>query len=192
MPKKEFDKTWYDSHYAQNIKQKGEYSEHYSASRYLPLWELALCYIDASESIADFGCGVGAFASMLYDRKMIYSYGVDFSEVAIKQAKKNVKKWSDKFFVGDLYDESTFKLKPYSCAVMFEVLEHIKNDIGVLGNIKRNTHVIFSLPSFDYKSHVRFFKNKNQIKNRYSSYIKIKWIKPVETPQTIWLVNGYV
>lgn len=192
MPKKEFDKSWYNSHYAKNIKQKGEYSKNYLESRYLPLWELALSKISKNDYIADFGCGVGMFASLAYDRNYNYSYGIDFSKVAINKAKSNVPNWENKFLIGNLYDDNIFKLKSYTCAVLFEVLEHIQEDIKVLQNIPKNTRVIFSLPSFDYKSHVRFFQNKKQIKQRYSQHMRVKSIKEVHTPQILWLVDAYV
>jgi len=187
---KELNNTWYDDYYKNNIEQNGEYNKQYLQSKYFPLWNKAIQYINKNDNVVDFGCGVGQVAQLIVNNNLNYIYGVDFSEVAIKQAKNNNPTIENKFFVGNLYDKKIFALNTYNCAILFEVLEHIKDDIQILNNIPRNTKIICSVPSFPYKSHVRHFINQSDVIQRYSKYLDIKDIIPIKVPKIIWLING--
>jgi len=52
-----------------------------------------------------------------------------------------------------------------------EVLEHLKDDLYVLKNLKKDTKIIASLPTFDYRSHYRYFENKKNCIDRYKNYL---------------------
>ena len=188
--KTEFKAEWYDQYYASNIQNSGEYSLPPQKSMYYNLWSRAMTKINEEDVIADLGCGVGQLASLMIANNKHYSYGVDFSSEAIQTAKNNNISIKDKFFVGNLYDQSCFKIAPYNCVVMFEVLEHIRHDLKVINYIESGTKMICSLPSFDYKSHVRFFENEKQIHKRYNDYIDIKEIISVKCNKIIWLIIG--
>ncbi|MFW6130073.1 MAG: class I SAM-dependent methyltransferase [Atribacterota bacterium] len=191
--KKEFNCDWYNNYYSSDIKSEGEYSLSPEKSMYYKLWVQSIKHLNEEDSIAEFGCGVGQFAKLLNKSgNSEYIYGVDFSGVAINQAKINNSDIKDRFFVMDLYKKETYYKYKYNTVVMFEVLEHIKDDIFVLQSIPKGVKILFSVPSFDYISHVRFFKDKKAIKKRYCNVLNIKSIKGYTiNNKTIWLVSGY-
>jgi hypothetical protein len=51
--------------------------------------------------------------------------------------------------------------------IVLEVLEHIEQDREIISSIMGNKEVIFSVPNFDSFGHVRFFRDENQVKERY-------------------------
>lgn len=142
------------------------YKNHYSLSPYRGLWLSIIKNIKGS--IADFGCGVGQFAEMCIDNGIEYSYGVDFSEVAIDLCKR----LKVDFYCRDMY-EDVYDLKPYDTAVILETFEHVDGDLEMLEKIPEGKNVIISVPNWDASSHVRHFKTAQEVKDRY------KLINPV-------------
>ena len=45
----------------------------------------------------------------------------------------------------------------YEIVICLETLEHLQDDLAVIEKIKPGAYVIFSVPNFDYESHVRHF-----------------------------------
>jgi len=164
LNKEEKDANWYNNYY--NLVK----SDHYSKSVYYPMWIKALELIKDKQKILDIGCGRGEFGQMVVESRKKYT-GFDFSKVAINEA-KNLKLKDAYFFIGNIENKSLYK--DYDIYILLEVLEHVTNDKRILRNIKIGKDIIFSVPDFDYASHVRLFNNKEEILNRYSSLIKIK------------------
>ena len=52
--------------------------------------------------------------------------------------------------------------------ILLEVLEHISNDLFILGNLLSGTKVVFSVPTFGDPSHVRKFLTEKEIVERYN------------------------
>jgi len=164
--------TWYDTAYG---SRSLDYYENPQDYWYAPLWDAILDNVSPTESIADFGCGVGQFAKMCELRDRYYARGVDFSKKAIEIARLMN---SDKdFVVGDLHDPKTFDFD-FDVAVFCEVMEHIEDDIGVLGHVSSGKKVIISLPTYDYKSHVRHIQKESELLryNGILSYTKTELI----------------
>lgn len=168
------DSQWYDDvylHSEEAVKQPED-------SMYIDVWKIALKYITKANTVADFGCGPGQFAKFLVNNGRKFIYGVDFSMEAIKMAYRMNP--MERFYIGDLINPRYFSLHQYDTAICFKVLEHIKKDIAVVSNIPKDKKVLFSVPNFPYKSHVRHFKHKDDVYNRYAPYFNIIEIIPID------------
>ena len=81
----DFEKEAYDEIYL-NSKI---YNKHYTDIRYFLVWEyvMKILSVDKSSKILDLGCGPGHLAEMLHDKEFKSYTGIDFSKVAIEQAR---------------------------------------------------------------------------------------------------------
>jgi SAM-dependent methyltransferase len=184
--------AWYDWFYLNDKKTNGGYSVCPEKSEYIVGWEKILSWLPPSEKVADFGCGVGQFAKLLINKGKSFSYGVDYSKVAIQFAKENNPGNENLFFVGDLESSQPFNIFDYDVAVFLETLEHIKDDLSCLSFIKRGKRCIMSLPSFDYVSHFRHFVSLEDCIKRYDSLIDIidTYSLNMENNNKIWYINS--
>jgi 2-polyprenyl-3-methyl-5-hydroxy-6-metoxy-1,4-benzoquinol methylase len=181
----EKDSLWYDEAY----NQSAEYRKEPEDSIYYHVWKGAIKLIK-NERIVDFGCGPGQFAKLLLKKGKRFVYGVDFSSSAISLAAKSNPEHSAKFRVRDLLKD--FKLPAHDLVVCFEVLEHIEKDLDVVKKIQSGKRFIFSVPNYDYKSHVRKFETAEEILLRYGGIVDIKSIQPfkMSDKNIIWLVDS--
>ena len=165
LSKKEFSKEYYDKYYAESEA----YHWHYSKLVHYPMWEEAikLC----GDNIFEIGCGSGQFANMVSDAKKNYM-GFDASSEAIKIAMGLNLTYAHFDIRG--FEDYVIYPTDYDTYVAFEILEHVKNDRGLLERIPNGEPVIFSVPNFDYASHVRLFENEKVIKERYKDLVNIK------------------
>lgn len=123
--------------------------------------------------IIEIGCGSGQFAGMLFDNGYINYIGYDFSAVAIDLAKKRNPEFCGNFLVQDIREvnfSDPFNTGLYVC---FEVLEHLKDDIGILKSLPQGSTLLFSVPNFDSFNHVRKFNGLKDIVERYGDCIDI-------------------
>lgn len=151
--------------------------------RRIPFYKRLASHIKENDVVLDLGCGNG----MLPIFAMFKKYkGIDFSEVAIEQAKRFCK--TAEFICGDV--TPFIKKEKYSLVVLTEFLEHIDNDIEIIGLIKKGSNVLISVP-FDepvidgkpkgYPTHKRSYTVKS-FKNRYKDikfeniYVFQTWI----------------
>lgn len=190
VPKHERDSMFYDSMYLNSQEYKLPYKE----STYFPIWKKIVEHFQyqfdnkfsTSEeiSILEVGCGNGRFAEMLYDNGIKSYKGIDFSAVAIRDAQErfiNKEESNFAFMIQDLY-EIDFKSEKYSYVVILEVLEHINNDLSLFKALPHGMHVIASVPNFHSEGHVRVFKNKMQILERYDCVLNIEHIYEFHLP----------
>ncbi|WP_094603813.1 Ubiquinone biosynthesis O-methyltransferase, mitochondrial [Sporomusa silvacetica DSM 10669] len=170
-----------------------EYFKHYSETLYIDSWFKAAQTIKriASPQVIDIGCGPGQFANLLFDFGICNYKGIDFSEEAIKMAKIRNDKYRDKFFIDNAYTSDIYK-ENYNIATLFEVLEHIDEDIMVLKNIRRDTVVLFSVPNYMSRTHVRCFATDKDVYARYGNVVDIKSLSKFHMSQTniIYLAVG--
>lgn len=151
------------------------YHKHYTESVYYNSWKQAISYLtflSRDIPIIDIGCGVGQFANMLFDQGFNNYHGLDFAEEAIAVAKQTNPKFQDKFMVGDAFKSSVFELD-YELVILFEILEHLNEDLKLLGKIKPGRKVLFSVPNFPDNNHVRYFSSIEQVIDRYSKSVEI-------------------
>jgi len=67
-----------------------------------------------------------------------------------------------------------------------EVLEHIRDDRAIINNIKKETDMIFTLPTFNDPAHIRIFRKLSDIKKRYSHDIDINKIVRIDKWFVCW------
>jgi len=180
--KHELDNKFYDNAYL----SAGKYDMHYSKTPYKNVWNEVL-EICKGLRVADFGCGVGQLADMMIDNNVDYSYGVDFSAVAINKCKR----LKADFYRRSLYDD-VYNLKPYDIALFLEVLEHVQKDIDIIKSVPEGREIILTVPNWDSSSHVRHFKSLEEAKERYS-FLKDVFCsehKIGNSNKYIYLING--
>lgn len=173
---KEQSAEYYDSIYSGKIKANKSplaYRVSFKLSTYYAAWKIAIGETKKGQKIGDLGCGVGQFAAMCLANERDYRLGIDFSEVAIQQAKELNPEIADNFMVGNLLDENIAELvKGLNAIYILEVLEHITNDKELLNSLPKGIQVVFSVPNYDSAGHVRHFKTYMDVERRYYSCFK--------------------
>ncbi|MFA5419975.1 MAG: class I SAM-dependent methyltransferase [Bacteroidales bacterium] len=174
-------KKWYDDAYHANVIKLGAtYMKEPESTHYYPMWCKVIQIIKESgyKAILDLGCGPGQFGKLCLKESLGY-LGWDFSDTAIEMAKKLNPENNFRFKVcGDLtkMDNITFP----SVVTCLETLEHIEKDIKVLNSIFCKL-LIFSVPNYDYRSHVRYFPTEKDVIERYGPVVPISDIAVVKT-----------
>jgi len=156
---------WYDEAYKVSLEYKKEPED----SRYYPVWNKALSLIN-DERVVDFGCGSGQFGKLLLKNGKNFVGGIDFSVEAISIARRLNP--NGKFILCDLLGD--VQIPEYDLITCFEVLEHIVQDLGVVKKIDSGKRFIFSVPNYDYRSHVRKFNSEADIVERYGGLVDIQ------------------
>lgn len=160
--KKEAGADVYDEGYS---KPDTKYHVHYSQSPYWKFWSAILNkgLVKPEDKVLDLGCGPGQFAHALQDHGVTDYIGVDFSKVAITQAQAVVPDFT--FVCEDLYK---YKIPTdRDVVVILETLEHLRCDLRILRKLPEGQRFVLSVPNFDSKNHVRFFKGIKYVKKRY-------------------------
>ena len=173
LNKKEESASYYDECYSNSTA----YRLHYSKLPHYAMWKRAMLLVGNKKNIFEIGCGSGQFGNLATDYGKDY-WGFDFSRTAIEIA-ESLKLSNATFKVADIRDWNEFP--SFDIYVTFEVLEHIKDDRGALYRIPEGKQVLFSVPNFDYASHIRIFKNQASILGRYSDLVKINGIYKFNT-----------
>jgi predicted TPR repeat methyltransferase len=160
----------------------GMYEVPYRHSKYYPLFRAVLAELRRKQarSVLEVGCGVGTFASMLFDTSDLAYAGFDFSPVAVAKARKQTGR-EDAFTVGDATVATSYA-HPYSTIVCTEVLEHIEADREVVSLWAPGTYCICSVPNFDASTHVRYFTSEAQVRERYGDLLEIHSIRRIKSP----------
>jgi SAM-dependent methyltransferase len=154
-----------------------EYQGSYKDSHFYVLWTqiVQIAKRFPSPRILEIGCGTGQLAHYLYDEGYRDYHGFDFSPVAVDLARKAVPM---PFCVGDATAPDSYGFD-YTLAIAVEVLEHVADDLAVLGRLKEQTPVIFSVPTRDDPAHVRVFQSVGDIVCRYYTHIAFRDIIPI-------------
>jgi len=139
---------------------------------------------DEFEKIIDLGCGPGFFAKVLIEKHPYADYmGIDFSFNMISHSKKLMPELN--FIVGNLKDIEIHRLyKPEYVYVCMETLEHVEADIEIIKSIPKSALLLFSVPNYNSKAHVRYFNNEDEIIKRYSELLIVENSKTVHTSIT--------
>ena len=158
---------WYDEVYrtSQRYNRPSDEVEEFD------LWLAIIRDFDDDTRLLDIGCGTGQFVELCFAFQH-KATGIDFSRVAIQKAK--AENPNLKFEVVDFHNDKIDFSKYNTCTIL-EVLEHIENDIELLAKIPQGMMVYLSVPNFDSESHVRYFKDMDEVINRYCDLIDISF-----------------
>ncbi len=154
------DKEFYNDVFTRYKK----YHTGWSQSDYLPLWEKVIERLKALEPgrILEVGSGPGQFAAMLFDHGFTNYIGFDFSEKGVEHARRQS---DQEFYIADARKITSYTSK-YDIMICLEVLEHT-DDLTILGNLRPGTKIIFTVPDFDDRAHLRHFKSVEEVVERY-------------------------
>jgi len=182
---------WYDSSFEKNDHWK----YHYSLSLYYFLWTVIADRIVRSgiDSILDIGCGPGQLACLLREKGVKRYHGFDFSSKRIAQAKKTCPEFT--FSREDAFQTDLFATYDYRAVICNEFLEHVEADIEILNRIKPNTKFYGTVPNFPYISHVRHFKNKREVYDRYRQCftdLQVDDFQANDRDKTFYLLEGRI
>lgn len=170
---------YYDAIYASS----SEYEKEPSDSVYYDVWKAIIMQIETIQSqlpfyVLDIGCGPGQFARLFSECLNNYSYlGIDTSRTAISQAQSRNPNYE--FICGAIDTVPAEYLHRTNLFLVLEVLEHIVNDLGLIASLPAGKTLIFSVPNFDSFGHIRFFKNVNQVHERYNSVVDHLVVNPI-------------
>lgn len=176
----EFPSQYYDAFYT----DAAVYNEHYRQSIYYPLFKAVLHELrqTGSARVLEVGSGSGMLAHMLFDTWPQLRYrGFDFSPVGVQRAIARTGR-PDAFHVADARSPDAYTTE-YDAVICTEVLEHIEDDLSVIGNWHPGTACICSVPNFLYRDqHVRAFRREAEVVSRYGGLIEIARIRCVAKP----------
>jgi SAM-dependent methyltransferase len=184
MDKKPQIAATYDEMFKEGGFGVGVFDLPYRRSPYFPLFRACAGLIPrgGATKLLEVGCGTGTFAHYLFDARGAIRYsGFDFSPVAVEKARKRTG-LADRFFVGDATQAQTYQGLDYNTIVCTEVLEHLENDHGVIEHWARGTHCICSVPNYDADTHVRHFRNEDEVRQRYSKLLDIRGMRRLNKP----------
>lgn len=162
--------------------ETGAYALPYKSSCYFPLYKHVKKTLLQKKisKILEVGCGAGSFAHYILESSKLTYKGFDFSPVAVLNAKKRTG-LNDIFYVGDAKDPKSY-IENYDAIVCTEVLEHVDEDLEIVKRWKTGSFCVCSVPNYDSSYHVRHFKTKKEILNRYSNLIDIDNITQLKKP----------
>lgn len=151
-------------------------------SPWLRMYEALASMIQPNEEVVDLGCGTGRFIELLR-RKGHYApiSGVDWSEAALEEAFEyagaNRGTHVPNFRCEDLRqwhpDPERFGNTVYVCS---EVLEHLEDDLDLVGRIPPGHRFLFTVPNFHSEAHVRVFEHVGDLWSRYASLVTfVSW-----------------
>ena len=127
---------------------------------------LKIINLNKNDKILDAGCGEGILSNYL---KNFNLYGLDFSEEAVKEAKK---KWYKKVVKSEIY-KIPFKNKKFDvtiCVGVFQYLEHPEKAFKELMRISKK-EIILTVSNFNWFKIKMFFSKK--WKKSYSKELKL-------------------
>ncbi len=128
----------------------------YSSNSYNPknennTWYKMIHMVPEGSEVLDIGCSAGGFGEALQRERGAIVDGVDITSADVKQAQKRLRK----AWVMDI-EADTLPDKRYDVVVFADVLEHMKNPVGVLQRVKSllkpDGIVIFSIPNMAHIS----------------------------------------
>jgi len=152
------------------------YLKAWALTIYNPMYKKAVSYLpDNLKRVADIGCGIGNMAKWIgragYETSQYL--GVDFSGKMIAKARELNPGFE--FIVGDIYNQDIQEaIDGCDVWMMLEFLEHVRDDVEVIRSIPSGKRVVFAVPNFDSKSHVRWFDNKKVVTGKYGDFVRFE------------------
>jgi SAM-dependent methyltransferase len=187
---KELPGEFYDHLYAKT----SAYHCFYSLSHYYFLWTVIVDRVRHAgiQRVLEIGCGPGQLAAFLLDQGVTHYTGLDFSAMAIELAKKNSPR--GQFVVGNALLPGIHQQVEHDLVICTEVLEHITDDLVVVGHFRPGKRCLCSVPNFPYDSHVRHFADAAAVRARYGPFfanLEITTLKSSISPtDEFFLMDG--
>lgn len=150
----------------------------YPTDRFSPIYDCVMRLLSdrPDAKIFECGCGVGVLAEMIIRYGYEY-HGFDFSGRAIRSCPHIVTPFVDR---DDAYDKLTWIVYEFDTVISIETFEHIQ-DLKVLEFVPKGTRVIFSVPNFNSKSHLRTYHSVEGIKEYYKDSLVITETTKIRT-----------
>lgn len=181
--------AYYDAVFSDSPK----YQQSGANSEYAPIWQEIVEYLfdNKTISILDLGCGPGQFAEFIAAHMPTVQYtGLDFSSVAISRARQRCPNFL--FERRELPMSNFDSLPSFDTVVCTEVLEHVENDLEILAALPVGTTIVATVPNFDSFGHIRFFRNEDEVRERYCRLFDNLFVKGIalSAQNTLWLIHG--
>lgn len=158
---------YYDRTFAEN----DHWQLHYTESEYYSLWSVIVDRIrtGSGSSVLDLGCGPGQFARYVSDQGIAHYVGLDFSGARIARARQICPEYQ--FVEADVNRSDLVERLGYDTVVCTEFLEHIQGDLEVVSRIPPGVRLLATVPNFGGPGHVRHFKSREEVHDRYGHLI---------------------
>lgn len=165
--------AFYDAAYR---RSKGYKRDHHHAW-WAHLWRFAAEQVRDDDRVLDIGCGPGHLAALLHERTSALAdgyLGVDFSIVAIRQARARVPSFHfERATLPSAMASLVAEHRP-TVVVACEFLEHVEQDLQTLRAVPASIRVVATLPRHMSPGHVRCFRGPGSVGKRYSSVLRLQ------------------
>lgn len=139
-------------------------------------------------NVLEVGCGSGVLAEMLIRAGLAYR-GFDLSAVGVEKAR--CRNPGADIWVANAADPRCYAGQ-FDAIVCCEVLEHIEEDLDVIALWPKGSLCVCSVPNFDHEDHVRFFRTKSEILQRFEDALEMQSIdRFVKSPSAGLTWSGY-
>lgn len=164
----EKDKEFYD----RTFDEDDYWRSHYTKVADYACWTVIVDRLRAwrVHRVLEIACGAGHLAAAMRDAGVCESYcGFDFSSHRLSHARTICPEF--RFEVADAFTTDLYQTFDYDACVATEFLEHVEGDLDVLAKLKPGTKFIGIVPNMPWISHVRYFKDCDEVTARYSPLI---------------------
>lgn len=160
------------SEYYDEVFLSASWHEHYTESRYYPIWSVLVDRIVHAKvkSLLEIACGPGQLSLFLHDQGLQRYMGFDFSAKAVELAKIGCPEFN--YVQADAFKTDLFHSHDYDAVLCTEFLEHVEHDLEVIGKIRSGTRFYGTVPNFPWRSHVRHFISTQEVSDRYAKYFQ--------------------
>ncbi len=187
---RQLDAGYYDTKFSSDAG----FQRHYTETQYYGLWAVILdrLRLQQKRRILEIGCGPGQLANAIRDMSLAESYlGIDFSQVAIDQARKTNPGLA--FHCADVFEDDALETQDYDIVLSTEFLEHVHEDLAVLERVRPKTVILASVPNFPWREHVRHFASAQEVHDRYNHFFEKLYVVPIRMQEggaTHFLMQG--
>lgn len=147
---------------------------------------LPACLV-TGDGVLDLGCGLGLLADVVRDREYL---GVDFSEIAVRYARKHTRNSRARFLQADIRELTASELGRWDTVVMLEVLEHLQDPSLVvsLAKVCARRRIVVTVPTDMEKepAHVKGKWTCTELSALFGSLNACEKFKPDKS----WVVLG--